>query len=304
MTTTAHRKTVAPAYFKALVDEPAGTFEAIVAVFNNVDLGGDRILPGAFERSLAAWKTSGDPIPVIFSHQWDNLNAHVGTVDPANARELEAGDPSLPAELTHLGGLYVKGNIEVNAPGEAGAFASNLWGKMTRRAIKEFSFAYDVPAGGAHPTADALELTELELIEVGPTLKGLNPATALLETKAARDLVDGMTPRHALEVLDELVTPPPPAPKAKPAEDTKALDVEVLEVDDAGTFDALRAATKALEAALSVITSDASTTVTDDAKAKSSEDLSGKDDEEPKANPSALGYNPLALALELEELEL
>src|SRR4051812_39383926 len=52
-----------PFEFKNLDD--AGTFEATVAVFNNVDKGGDRILPGAFEKTLAQWQASGDPIPVI-----------------------------------------------------------------------------------------------------------------------------------------------------------------------------------------------------------------------------------------------
>lgn len=208
-TTETYRKAV-PAYFKALTGDgiPDGTFEAVVAVFNNVDLGGDRIIPGAFEKSLAQWKSSGDPIPVIFSHQWDNLYAHVGTVDPSNAKELPPGDAQLPAELKDLGGLYVKGLVDVGAPGEAGAFATTLFSKMKSRAIKEFSFAYDVEA--ARPTKDAMDLTELGLIEVGPTLKGMNPATALLGTKA-RKAIEGMDAMEALEYLDELVIPPPNA---------------------------------------------------------------------------------------------
>jgi hypothetical protein len=200
---------VAPCYFKALTgpDDPEGSFEAIVAVFNNIDLGGDRIITGAFEKSLAEWKSSGDPIPVIFSHQWDNLYAHVGTVDPKNAKELPPGDAMLPPELKDLGGLYTKGQMDLTAPGEAGAFATHLWSKMKTRAIKEWSFAYDVNA--ARPTKDALDLIDIGLIEVGPTLKGMNPATALLGTKA-RKAIEGMSAMEALEFLDELVLPPPP----------------------------------------------------------------------------------------------
>ena len=33
----------------------AGQFEALVAVFNNIDKGGDRIVPGAFTKTLAEW---------------------------------------------------------------------------------------------------------------------------------------------------------------------------------------------------------------------------------------------------------
>jgi HK97 family phage prohead protease len=48
------------------VDE-AGKFTGIGAVYNNVDLGGDKILPGAFSRTLAA----GKPVPLLWQHQTD-----------------------------------------------------------------------------------------------------------------------------------------------------------------------------------------------------------------------------------------
>jgi len=222
--TIRHTKS-APAYFKAVTgpDVPAGTFDAIVAVFNNIDLGGDRLIPGCFADGLAAWQASGDPIPVIFSHQWDDLYAHVGTVDPANVKELEPGDPELPPELMELGGLLIKGaQMDLDAPGEAGAFAQTLWSKLQRRAIKEFSFAYDIPPGGARPTKDAMDLVKVGLIEVGPTLKGMNPATALLNAKAARKAVAGLSPMAALELLDDLV-PVPRTSKAAPAAHAKRL---------------------------------------------------------------------------------
>src|ERR1051326_4479208 len=121
--TTLH-KAYPVAHFKTLPDEGAGVFEAIVSVFNNVDLIGDRVLPGAFQKSLRAWKQAGDPIPVIFSHQWDNLDAHVGLVTEAEERPE---------------GLYVKAQLDMDEE-----YAARLWKKMSQRAIKEFSFAYDV----------------------------------------------------------------------------------------------------------------------------------------------------------------
>src|SRR5687768_1326736 len=42
----------------------AGTFEAIVSVFGNVDYAGDRVMPGAFERTL---KERGLP-PIYWNH--------------------------------------------------------------------------------------------------------------------------------------------------------------------------------------------------------------------------------------------
>ena len=80
---------------KAAVGAPEGTFEAIVAVFNNVDRAGDKIMPGAFKDSLAEWEKKGRPIPVIFSHQWENLDAHIGQVLEAK----EVGDSTVKGQL-------------------------------------------------------------------------------------------------------------------------------------------------------------------------------------------------------------
>lgn len=175
-----------PAHFKA--DGADGTFEAVVAVYNNVDLQGDRILPGAFANTLAEWRASGDPIPVVFSHQWQDLDAHLGGVDPADAVELEPGDERLPDTLAELGGLWVRGTLDMDDPA-----AAKVHRKMSQRLIKEFSFAYDIRAGGSKRGSDGVtELTDLDLFEVGPTLKGANPATVLI---AAKDLeaVPGLT---------------------------------------------------------------------------------------------------------------
>lgn len=150
------------AQVKALDDGTEGTFEALVSVFDNVDLVGDRVVKGAFAKSLQRWEESGDPIPVVFSHQWDNLDAHIGEV--------------LSAEETD-DGLLIKAQLDVDDD-DAAAKVHRL---LSKRRIKEFSFAYDVideaKADGAN------ELRELELIEVGPTLKGANPDTVLVGAK-------------------------------------------------------------------------------------------------------------------------
>lgn len=147
------------------IDDAAGTFEAIVSVFGNVDLGGDRVVKGAFAKSLQRWKDSGDPIPVVFSHRWDDIDAHIGKV--------------LDAEETD-NGLKVIAQLDVDDDPSA----AKVHRLLKDRRIKEFSFAYDVideaKADGAN------ELRELDLIEVGPTLKGMNPETVLVGAKARR----------------------------------------------------------------------------------------------------------------------
>jgi HK97 family phage prohead protease len=150
-----------PFEFKTLDD--AGTFEATVAVFNNVDKGGDRIVPGAFAKTLAAWKATGDPIPVIFNHDWGTPDAHIGVVEEA---------------LETTKGLFVKGRLDV----EDNPVAKQVHRLMQRRSLKEFSFGYSVPRGGEKRAKDgAMDLLEIDLAEVGPTLKGMNPTTELLQ---------------------------------------------------------------------------------------------------------------------------
>ena len=51
---------------KGSVDD-AGTFSGMGAVFGNVDQGGDKIMPGAFTRTLAA----GKRFPLLYQHKSD-----------------------------------------------------------------------------------------------------------------------------------------------------------------------------------------------------------------------------------------
>lgn len=156
-----HKTKTFSANFKALADEGQGVFEAVVAVFNNVDRAGDKIIPGAFAGSLQRWQEKERPIPVIFSHEWDNLDAHIGEV--TEAKEIEQG-------------LYVKAQLDMEEE-----FARRVWKKMMRGTLAEFSFAYDTLK--AEQVNGVNELRELELLEVGPTLVGMNPETQLLDVK-------------------------------------------------------------------------------------------------------------------------
>jgi HK97 family phage prohead protease len=148
---------------KASTSGPIGEFQALVSVFGNVDGGGDRILPGAFTKTLAKWRTSGDPVPVIWSHDWKSPDAHIGVADPHDVVETDRG-------------LLVRGQLDI----DDNPTASRVYKLMSRRSLKEFSFGYKVPPGGQRRGKDGRnELVEIDLIEVGPTLKGMNPDTEL-----------------------------------------------------------------------------------------------------------------------------
>jgi HK97 family phage prohead protease len=163
--TVQHEIKAARAQFKAVTDAPAGTFEAIVSVFGNIDLGGDRVMPGAFARTLDDWNSSGDPIPVIWSHEWDDPMSHIGYVEKAEERPE---------------GLFVRARLDVDN-NERAAYVARL---LKERRVREFSFGYF--AKGWRDVDDeeygrVRELTEIDLFEVGPTLLGMNPDTVLLE---------------------------------------------------------------------------------------------------------------------------
>lgn len=146
----------------------AGTFTAVVSVFGNIDRGGDRVMPGAFTKTLAEWAAKGDPIPVIWSHEWDDPFANVGFVE--DARETDVG-------------LEVKGRLDIDRD-----FAAQVNHLLVTRRVTQFSFGY-FPTNFAYvedPTYGTVrEIYEVELFEVGPTLVGMNQDTELVEAASA-----------------------------------------------------------------------------------------------------------------------
>lgn len=185
------RKHVDVDYVKVLPEEVGkGLVEAVVAVFNNVDAVGDRIIKGAFTKSLDRWQQSGDPISVIYSHQWDNPDANIGEV--IEAIELAPGDARLPDHLKDLGGLYCKMQFDMEEK-----YASSVFQKVRKRRIKNWSFAYDVIE--EQLTKDANDLLEIDLLEVGPTLVGANRET---DTVAAKSETKGAVAPHKTDTTD------------------------------------------------------------------------------------------------------
>ncbi|MFJ9448167.1 HK97 family phage prohead protease, partial [Kitasatospora sp. NPDC101235] len=150
-----------------------GQFTALVSVFNNEDSVGDVVQPGAFTKTLTEWAAKGDPIPVIWSHDWGDPFSHVGIV--------------LSAEET-ADGLLVTGQIE---DVDTNPKAAQVYRLLKGRRVTQFSFAYDVEEGawveGTDDQGDwygYYELRELTLYEVGPCLLGANQETELLAAKA------------------------------------------------------------------------------------------------------------------------
>jgi Escherichia/Staphylococcus phage prohead protease len=157
------RKTYDLASFKAL-DAEQGTFEALVSIFGTVDFQGDRVIKGAFSKSIGEWRASGDPVPVIWSHDWADPFAHIGSVDPQEMEETDRG-------------LKVRGQLDIDKP-----FGRQVFDLLKARRVKQWSFAYDIIR--ERPARDrANELQEVKILELGPTLSGANQETDTLAVK-------------------------------------------------------------------------------------------------------------------------
>ena len=152
----------------------SGQFEALVSVFGNVDYDNDIVMPGAFGKAVK----EQEPPPIVWSHFW-NI--------PPIGETLDWGETSK--------GLRVKGQLFVGE-GDKHQYADMVYAGMKSRngrlpALREFSFQYDIAADGAKMAEREgkviQELYELYPIgEVGPCLKGANPATQLLTPPKAR----------------------------------------------------------------------------------------------------------------------
>lgn len=164
-----------PAEIKAVGTEDGleeGEFTALVSAFENIDTYGDVVMKGAFADTLEQdFRSKGDPLPCIWSHQWADPFAHIGFSH--EYEETEAG-------------LVVKSKIDV----DSNPTAAQVYNLLKNRRVKQFSFGFDVLDGGWGKRTDAegksqevYELRRLKLYEVGPCLVGVNQSTELLAIK-------------------------------------------------------------------------------------------------------------------------
>jgi HK97 family phage prohead protease len=160
---------------KAAGDTP-GEFTALVSVFGNVDSGADRVMPGAFTKTLAE---RGLP-PIVWSH--DQYVPPIGTC--LDAKETDEG-------LLIHGRLFVSEQDDHEIARQVYTAMKTLDGRG-KPTLRDFSFGYrvvkarwteerdnpDLPSW----TDQVRELLEVELFECGPCLVGMNPHAGLTGT--------------------------------------------------------------------------------------------------------------------------
>lgn len=138
------------------VDE-TGKFTGIGAVYGNVDLGGDKILPGAFTKTLVA----GNQLPLLWQH---NPSDPIGTVKVTDTSQ----------------GLMVEGQLLLSDPTAAKAYSF-----LKAGIIKGLSIGYDTVK--AAWVDDIRELRELKLWELSVVTFPMNESATVTGIKAMSD---------------------------------------------------------------------------------------------------------------------
>ena len=169
------REVVCKAY-----DDQTGIAEMIVSVFNNIDTGDDVIQPGFFQESLDQRKTvAGMPkVKGVWAHDWSMPIAKT-----LEAKELLPNDPLLPPALLALGGLYIKGQFNLETQRGKEAYSDLKFGT-----VDEFSIGFATKQFEMDRETGIRKLIKGELYEWSPVLVGMNDETVLLSIKSAQPL--------------------------------------------------------------------------------------------------------------------
>lgn len=164
---------------------PEGSFEGYGAVFNNRDLGGDVIDPGAFAKSLSMRDMNGSGAPrCLYNHE----PGAVGVWDHVSEDKT---------------GLIVKGRIAVNTTKGRDVYELARVG-----AIKGLSIGYRVPPNGSrYETINGQKtrrLKQVDLAEISLVDEPMNPQAKLNFIKSAQGFLSEIkTPREFEAALKE-----------------------------------------------------------------------------------------------------
>ncbi len=151
------------------------TFEGYASTFGNVDLGGDRIEPGAFVDTLRSAKNSG---------QWPSMLAHHG------ARFMGGSDDPVGIWLDAAEdgkGLWVKGKL---ADTQRGEDLYRLLKMTPRPALNGLSIGY-IPKEfviGTKPGEPYRTLKKVELLEISLVTRPMNPKARVSGVKSIDEI--------------------------------------------------------------------------------------------------------------------
>ncbi|MBM2293759.1 HK97 family phage prohead protease [Sulfitobacter pseudonitzschiae] len=155
-------------------DDETGEFEGYGAVFNNEDLGGDTLLPGAFSTSLASKNLSR--IKLLYQHRMDEVIGHF----------LEVREDAK--------GLFVRGKLALEV-----ARAREVHALMKIGALDSMSMGYKTIRSERDEERWTRKLIEVDLWEVSIVTFPQNPAALINQIKSAPE-----TPKDLEKLLRDV----------------------------------------------------------------------------------------------------
>ncbi len=153
----------------------AGTFTGFASVFNNKDLGGDVIAPGAFADTLAEWGKKGKLPPLLLQH--GGWGSSVDDMLPIGKLTSAVEKPK---------GLAVEGELfALNT--ERGQY---VYEGMKAGALDGMSIGYRVKemVNGTKPTEPRRLLKKIDLIEISVVTFPMNEKARISTVKSFDEL--------------------------------------------------------------------------------------------------------------------
>lgn len=202
----------------ATATDAAGTIEGYASVFDVTDSYGEQIRPGAFTRTIGAWKAKGKPVPVLWQHNTYQpigatteigederglrVKARLLVEDVSQAREAHA-----LAAANILGGLSIGFSIpratSAGAPAITYDDATDTW-QIHEVRLWEYSLV----------TFPANDEATIDVVRAATTAAQAAQSAALAATEAFATAATGITER--LRELRAILAAPAPAPAADP----------------------------------------------------------------------------------------
>ena len=137
---------------------PDGSFEGSLAVYNNTDLGGDKILPGAFTKTI---KDHGNEVPMLWQHKPDVPIGMLTLIDGPDA-------------------LRVRGQLLMDLPA-----AKNAYLLIKARIVRGLSIGFDSVKDSVEDGVRLLK--EIRLWEGSIVTFPMNEAAIITSVKARRE---------------------------------------------------------------------------------------------------------------------
>lgn len=143
-----------------------GRFSGYGSIFNNVDLHNDRILPGAFEKTLNRHKQRGSMPAMLWQHKMSDV---VGIYDDMTEDDM---------------GLQLSGRLLI---GENIPEADKAYALMKNKAVRGMSIGFNIPKGGEsfNKEDEVWEIKEVDLVEVSIVTYPANPEAQIQSVKSA-----------------------------------------------------------------------------------------------------------------------